>query len=150
MDKLPRFWAKVAIKGEEDCWIWQGAILPNGYGYYRLGSSMQYTHRIAFAVSQNTRPKLLAGLVLHSCNVRACCNPRHLRLGTYADNNRQAKEEGRTRPGFTFKPPPNKVLSSEAVAELKAMRAEGRSGACLAAIFGIQRDWVYKICNGAR
>jgi hypothetical protein len=27
-----RFWAKVTEQG--DCWVWKGAILRNGYGYF--------------------------------------------------------------------------------------------------------------------
>jgi hypothetical protein len=32
--------------------------------------------------------------VLHRCDVKACCNPAHLYLGTRADNARDSRERG--------------------------------------------------------
>jgi hypothetical protein len=46
-------------------------------------------HRVAYALANGIEPPAGArnGLwVLHSCNTRKCCNPRHLYLGTHRDN----------------------------------------------------------------
>ena len=34
---------------------------------------------------------------MHACDVKRCCNPAHLRLGTAADNARDAYAKGRIR-----------------------------------------------------
>lgn len=35
-------------------------------------------------------------VVMHTCDVRNCVNPGHLRIGTHADNMRDKKEKNRT------------------------------------------------------
>lgn len=52
-----------------------------------------YAHRLAYALHSG---RALAGLlVLHGCDVRACCNPAHLGIGTHAENLEQARQRGR-------------------------------------------------------
>ena len=67
------------------CWIWKGSKV-HGYGQLgHLGKSIRI-HRLAWALFVGSIP---AGrLVLHknSCRRRACCNFRHLYVGTYSDN----------------------------------------------------------------
>lgn len=82
--------------GPDSCWEWQGADNGAGYGYVRIGSKAFLAHRLAYASVHGPIPDGL--LVLHSCDNRRCCNPRHLRAGTYADNMRDAIERGRWVP----------------------------------------------------
>lgn len=84
-----RFWSKVdQAAGPDGCWHWKGATNSWGYGYFRVGRHMLRAHRVAYTL---THGGITAGLyVLHSCDIRGCCNPAHLREGTQAEN---VKEE---------------------------------------------------------
>jgi hypothetical protein len=55
-------------------------------------------HRVAEAIG--TRRRLRRDRVIrHTCDVKACIEPTHLRRGTHRDNARDAKERGRLAVG---------------------------------------------------
>ncbi len=78
-----------------DCWIWQGKIVKSGYGQTTLPDGRKTgAHRVAWAIANNDWPAHELH-VLHSCDNPPCCNPKHLRLGTDADNARDRSDRGR-------------------------------------------------------
>lgn len=85
-----RFWSKVARGDVQDCWLWTGGKNPAGYGRMNVGTSrdssrVELAHRLAW--TWHTGIEIPEGLVvLHLCDVRACCNPHHLVLGTHQAN----------------------------------------------------------------
>lgn len=80
---IDRLMAKVEQQ-PDGCWIYTGAIQPNGYGYFHLDGRMRYAHRVAYQLLVGPIP---TGLDLdHLCRVRACCNPAHLEPVTRREN----------------------------------------------------------------
>lgn len=76
------------------CWLWNGPRV-HGYGYVCAHGATHRAHRVAW------QARYLASVlpwidVCHTCDVRNCCNPDHLWLGTRKDNMVDCKTKGRT------------------------------------------------------
>jgi hypothetical protein len=92
LDVAARFWANVDQSG--DHWLWTGSLLvnrdfPNEAGYGRLriggrGAKQILAHRWSYEAAHGPIPD---GLVIdHTCRVRNCVRPDHLRAVTPAVN----------------------------------------------------------------
>uniref|UniRef100_A0A6H1ZWW3 Putative homing endonuclease n=4 Tax=viral metagenome TaxID=1070528 RepID=A0A6H1ZWW3_9ZZZZ len=87
-----RFWSKVKTGSENDCWEWQ-ASLSSGYGRFQYPSGEERAHRVAWKLSNNS--DIPDGkIILHLCNNRRCCNPKHLKCSTRSENIRMAYRDG--------------------------------------------------------
>lgn len=96
-----RFMERVDMRGSDECWPWTGAA-ARGRGVAKLAGARQQTTapRVAYMLATG-RPIPPGLLVRHSCDVPACCNPRHLLLGTHLDNSRDMVQRGRHRNNVT-------------------------------------------------
>lgn len=92
-----RFWQKVQKGGAADCWVWRGPTNKHGYGRFVAWEAGVPTHWYAHRFVMTLRGEEFAenAVVLHECDNPPCVNPSHLRVGTQADNMRDAKEKGR-------------------------------------------------------
>ena len=85
---IDSFWKFVDVKSENECWVWKGNRFSTGYGRCSFGRA----HRVAWELIHGVIPEGM--FVLHSCDNKPCCNPKHLFLGTRKDNAQDAKRKG--------------------------------------------------------
>ena len=97
------FWSKVNIKNNtRECWEWQGAKKPRGYGNVKVNKQYFSAHRVSFILANGPIPE--GYIVCHICDNPSCCNPTHMMLGTHKSNtadmlikNRQKKKHTAAR-----------------------------------------------------
>lgn len=118
-----RFWSHVDQSGGNDaCWNWQQSHDNRGYGRFKIildGTLMRLTHRIAYRLAKGSVDGMC---VCHRCDNKSCCNPKHLFLGTVADNNADKSAKGRATRGERSA---NAKLNDQLVRQIRQLHAEG-------------------------
>lgn len=136
-------WEKVEIKQPHECWPWKGYKNEEGYGRTWIDDKGYYAHRVIFNlvhpnVIQLSAPKNThdEGFLLHTCDNPICCNPKHLFVGTHADNMADKVAKGRL-PDFSGDNGPRCKLTMEQANEIRQKRKDGISAKQLAKDYGI-------------
>lgn len=132
------------IKGElpvGDCIISWYAIQATGYAYIRVNKIQYRHHRIAYCEANGIPIHSITGKeVLHLCDNPACINPRHLRLGTRADNAEDMKLKNRAAVGSSHG---LSKMDEEKVRKLRSITTLSCSS--LGKLFGISRAVAWSI-----
>lgn len=93
-------WLKVKKLSEEECWLFSGfKDSKMGYGQFSVMGVNYPAHVIAYELTKG--PVTPGLLVMHLCNVPACCNPSHLKLGTHTENLQYAVYSGSFKAGVS-------------------------------------------------
>jgi hypothetical protein len=82
------------VRGEDECWPWTGLRNRTGYGQLK-GTKYRgrLSHCISWIIHNGPLPEGMR--VLHRCDNPPCCNPKHLFIGTQADNVADMVAKGR-------------------------------------------------------
>ena len=111
-----RFWSKVDIGAEDECWPWVGGLTSKGYGSFAIRKDLTtLAHRIAYELVVGPVP---SGLELdhlcHSrdvgctlgpeCPHRRCQNPAHLEPVPHRVNAARAHQYDRAVKGRWARP----------------------------------------------
>ena len=140
-EQMPgRFWAKVDMRSEDECWPWKAAPRrkDEGYGAFYFEGRQQPASKIAWILT-NGRPVPDGLVVCHSCDNPPCCNPNHLWVGTRIDNDKDRIAKGRQCRGSQQK---HAVLNESLVLRLRA-RADEIGLSKAAREFGINKGTAY-------
>lgn len=72
------------------CWNWNKSVTGEGYGQFKKDKKYWTTHRYVFTQINGDIPN--GKVIRHICHNRRCCNPNHLKLGSYKDNWHDSKD----------------------------------------------------------
>lgn len=140
------FWLRVARSaGPSGCWLWMGGRDSWGYGSVRWKGAHVGVHRVAWELTNGAAPPGLH--VLHACDVRACCNPKHLMLGTNAANIADKVAKARQARGERNG---NAKLTVSIVREIRRQHALGVPCATIAQRLGAKRTTVRDVAQRRR
>lgn len=147
MTLLERFWGKVDVRGEDECWNWKAGG-NFGYGSIRLGnrfSKQVRAHRLSWEIENGPiRDNLL---VCHRCDNRACVNPSHLFLGTVLENNRDAKQKGRNAFGENSGHSKLNDFQIRVIRKTNDRKSFKIKRRFLAELFGVNESCIYKVIS---
>lgn len=147
------FWGKILIGNKTECWPWMGIRDKKGYGRVRINYPKGHTtaQRLAYCLASNVElADIKDKLILHSCNSPSCCNPDHLRPGTYQDNADDTTKANHWTKGEKV---PQSKLNSEEVLYIKdELRFNKKRGSYtrLAAQFNVSVQSIRRIDLGQR
>lgn len=144
------FWRRVDVRGTNECWLWKDdkQLTQSGYGTAFYGTIRTTAHRIAYMLVKGFIPDGMD--ILHSCDVRRCCNTAHHFPGTAQDNTDDMIAKGRDN--FVGAPVGerngNAKLSDTIIPQIFERSAMGMSQRQIGAQFGISKSEVGNILRG--
>lgn len=147
-----RFWEKVNIRTETECWPWKEFVNnKSGYGQFNQYHGKPIgAHRMAYMLSTGETLEEL-DFICHICHNRVCCNPSHLYKGDAKSNASDMKKAGRatlnkSKPkGYDS---PHTILVDEN--EIRRLWESGLSGVKIAKMFEVGRTTIGRIVHDTR
>jgi hypothetical protein len=117
------------------CWLWQLSKDPKGYSRACFNGRRTQFHILSLE-SRHKRFSKPEEVVRHLCNVKACCNPDHLRFGTRKDNAIDVQLTGTSK---AFKLDASKV---------RMIRESNASSSALATTLGVHKESIVNVRKG--
>jgi HNH endonuclease len=124
---------------ETRCWMWTGTRRNRvGYGGMHMQGKRVLAHRVAYVVFNGEIP--VNSVVRHTCDTSLCVNPKHLVLGTQADNVNDMLLRGRARWGIGG---PDRKLSEPDLKSLRMLRELGYTMLRLSVMFNVSKSSIF-------
>lgn len=131
------------------CWFWKAGHKSDGYGVIGVKGKCLTAHRIMWQMENGPIPKGMH--VLHKCDKPNCVNPRHLFLGTHADNMADMGRKGRAGvKDQNGQKNDSAKLTDEQVKEIRRLAESGMTQKSIAKKFNVSRANVCVIVNRKR
>ena len=138
-----RFWSKVNVCGDDECWEWTAGKYRRGYGSCSAVFGNRYAHRVAWTLTNGEIPVGLC--VLHHCDNPPCCNPAHLFIGTQSDNMKDKAGKGRATRGESCR---HSRLTEIDIKLIRMWLKRGYTQRSIADVFEISRQSIGDINTG--
>jgi hypothetical protein len=127
-NRIDDIWMKIDVSEDLDkCWEWLG-YRSSGYGRVDiLGRKGVYAHRVAYLATHPGEVTLDSRdgiFILHRCDNRVCCNPRHLYIGDHKQNMKDKAVRGRCA-DFRGTRSAMSKLTEEDVRMIRSMKKNG-------------------------
>ena len=126
-------WSKVDVKNPDECWPWKGFVSESGYGRTWINDVGYYAHRVIFNLANPGMIELKAptnkkakGFLMHLCDNRVCCNPKHLKVADLRENNLDMHQKGRVK-HKTGEDHHRSVFTNQQIAQIMDMRNNGKT-----------------------
>lgn len=136
------FWKQVYKT--PSCWLWQGRVDKDGYGYPFVAGRNERAHRLVLSEKLGRDVDLYA---LHTCNNSRCVNPEHLYEGTQKQNIQDCIAAGNFNNCGGEKHTQSKLTDAQ-VRQIRLFKSlGGYTIARLASKFGVCSATITLICN---
>jgi len=140
---LKRFWDKVDVRSDNECWNWTAGRFKEGYGCFSINKKSFGAHRVSCIIHYGFRDAHL--YAIHKCDNPLCVNPNHLRWGTPAENSLDMVVKKRSLRGASH---PNASISKEMFDNISVMINEELSNMQISRITGISNQSISNIRTG--
>jgi len=140
-----RFWSKVDVRGDDECWHWTAGRSCLGYGRFRVNGRTVFAHRVAWELMYGVPPH--GSCICHHCDTPGCVNPAHLFAGTHSDNMADMAAKGRAANNRV--PQPGSLngrskLTSRQVALIRLLPSQ-MSNRSIGNTFGVSHETIRKV-----
>lgn len=130
--------SKVERITESGCWIWLHSLTSEGYGQsWRKPVNENYAHRLTWKTFKGPIPDDM--FVCHYCDIKSCCNPAHLFLGSSDDNIQDMINKDRNPKGKLH------GMAKLTEEQVKAIRADARTNKNISKEYSISVTHVHRI-----
>ncbi len=140
-----RLWEGCIPEPNSGCWIWAGTDFKQGYGTISWEGKNRKTSRLAYWAWNGDIPEKM--FVCHSCDTPQCLNPKHLFLGTPAENAQDCARKKRF-PDRRGSKNVSSVMDDRLVKAIKEMSRLGLSGAHISRVIGVSDTTVNRVISG--
>ncbi|MBF0170813.1 MAG: HNH endonuclease [Nitrospinae bacterium] len=147
-----RFEEKFEKITESGCWIWTGTVNNTGYGLIMASpGKVKCAHVISYEIYVGEIPEgdgFHGNCVLHSCDIRCCVNPNHLRIGTQSENIQDCVKRNRHySPSLFGEQNPRSKLTNNQISEIRDI-GKTRTQKQIAETYGVSQSHISEVLNG--